>query len=211
MVFITEGDSASGSITKSRNVQTQAVFSLRGKPFNCFGHTKKIVYENEEFNLLQHALNIEDGLEGLRYNKIIIATDADVDGMHIRLLLLTYFLQFFPDLVKMGHVYILETPLFRVRNKKKTFYCYDDEERNKAVEEIGKNPEITRFKGLGEISPSEFKNFIGDDIRLEPIILNRKSKINDLLSFYMGKNTQQRQEFIIEKLRVEKDLIEFTE
>ena len=196
MVFITEGDSASGSITKSRNVQTQAVFSLRGKPFNCFGHTKKIVYENEEFNLLQHALNIEDGLEGLRYNKIIIATDADVDGMHIRLLLLTYFLQFFPDLVKMGHVYILETPLFRVRNKKKTFYCYDDEERNKAVEEIGKNPEITRFKGLGEISPSEFKNFIGDDIRLEPIILNRKSKINELLSFYMGKNTQQRHEFI---------------
>ena len=192
-------------------MKTQAVFSLRGKPFNCFGHTKKIVYENEEFNLLQHALNIEDGLEGLRYNKIIIATDADVDGMHIRLLLLTYFLQFFPDLVKMGHVYILETPLFRVRNKKKTFYCYDDEERNKAVEEIGKNPEITRFKGLGEISPSEFKNFIGDDIRLEPIILNRKSKINELLSFYMGKNTQQRQEFIIDKLRVEKDLIEFKE
>ena len=168
-------------------------------------------YENEEFNLLQHALNIEDGLEGLRYNKIIIATDADVDGMHIRLLLLTYFLQFFPDLVKMGHVYILETPLFRVRNKKKTFYCYDDDERNKAVEELGKNPEITRFKGLGEISPSEFKNFIGDDIRLEPIILNRKSKINDLLSFYMGKNTQERQEFIIDKLRVEKDLIDIEE
>ena len=211
MIFITEGDSASGSITKSRDVQTQAVFSLRGKPFNCFGHTKKIVYENEEFNLLQHALNIEDGLEGLRYNKIIIATDADVDGMHIRLLLLTYFLQFFPDLVKMGHVYILETPLFRVRNKKKTFYCYDDEERNKAVEELGKNPEITRFKGLGEISPSEFKNFIGDDIRLEPIILNRKSKISDLLSFYMGKNTQERQEFIIDKLRVEKDLIDIEE
>ena len=211
MIFITEGDSASGSITKSRDVQTQAVFSLRGKPFNCFGHTKKIVYENEEFNLLQHALNIEDGLEGLRYNKIIIATDADVDGMHIRLLLLTYFLQFFPDLVKMGHVYILETPLFRVRNKKKTFYCYDDEERNKAVAELGKNPEITRFKGLGEISPSEFKNFIGDEIRLEPIILNRKSKINDLLSFYMGKNTQERQEFIIDKLRVEKDLIDIEE
>ena len=211
MIFITEGDSASGSITKSRDVQTQAVFSLRGKPFNCFGHTKKIVYENEEFNLLQHALNIEDGLDGLRYNKIIIATDADVDGMHIRLLLLTYFLQFFPDLVKMGHVYILETPLFRVRNKKKTFYCYDDDERNKAVEELGKNPEITRFKGLGEISPSEFKNFIGDDIRLEPIILNRKSKINDLLSFYMGKNTQERQEFIIDKLRVEKDLIDIEE
>ena len=211
MIFITEGDSASGSITKSRDVQTQAVFSLRGKPFNCFGHTKKIVYENEEFNLLQHALNIEDGLDGLRYNKIIIATDADVDGMHIRLLLLTYFLQFFPDLVKMGHVYILETPLFRVRNKKKTFYCYDDEERNKAIEKIGKNAEITRFKGLGEISPSEFKNFIGDEIRLEPIILNRKSKINDLLSFYMGKNTQERQEFIIDKLRVEKDLIDIEE
>ena len=170
MIFITEGDSASGSITKSRDVQTQAVFSLRGKPFNCFGHTKIIVYEKEEFNLLQHALNIEDGLEGLRYKKIVIATDADVDGMHIRLLLLTYFLQFFPDLVKMGHVYILETPLFRVRNKKKTIYCYDDKERNAAVEEVGKNPEITRFKGLGEISPSEFKNFIGDQIRLEPII-----------------------------------------
>ena len=208
MIFITEGDSASGSITKSRDVQTQAVFSLRGKPFNCFGHTKKIVYENEEFNLLQHALNIEDGLEGLRYKKIVIATDADVDGMHIRLLLLTYFLQFFPDLVKMGHVYILETPLFRVRNKKKTLYCYDDEERNAAVEEVGKNPEITRFKGLGEISPSEFKNFIGDQIRLEPIILNKKSKIQDLLAFYMGKNTPDRQEFIIDKLRVEKDLIE---
>ena len=208
MIFITEGDSASGSITKSRDVQTQAVFSLRGKPFNCFGHTKKIVYENEEFNLLQHALNIEDGLEGLRYKKIVIATDADVDGMHIRLLLLTYFLQFFPDLVKMGHVYILETPLFRVRNKKKTLYCYDDEERNAAVEEVGKNPEITRFKGLGEISPSEFKNFIGDQIRLEPIILNKKSKIQDLLTFYMGKNTPDRQEFIIDKLRVEKDLIE---
>ena len=208
MIFITEGDSASGSITKSRDVQTQAVFSLRGKPFNCFGHTKKIVYENEEFNLLQHALNIEDGIEGLRYKKIVIATDADVDGMHIRLLLLTYFLQFFPDLVKMGHVYILETPLFRVRNKKKTIYCYDDEERNAAIEEVGKNPEITRFKGLGEISPSEFKNFIGDQIRLEPIILNKKSKIQDLLTFYMGKNTPDRQEFIIDKLRVEKDLIE---
>ena len=208
MIFITEGDSASGSITKSRDVQTQAVFSLRGKPFNCFGHTKKIVYENEEFNLLQHALNIEDGLEGLRYKKIVIATDADVDGMHIRLLLLTYFLQFFPDLVKMGHIYILETPLFRVRNKKKTIYCYDDKERNAAVEEVGKNPEITRFKGLGEISPSEFKNFIGDQIRLEPIILNKKSKIQDLLTFYMGKNTPDRQEFIIDKLRVEKDLIE---
>ena len=211
MVFITEGDSASGSITKSRDVQTQAVFSLRGKPFNCFGHTKKIVYENEEFNLLQHALNIEDGLDGLRYNKIIIATDADVDGMHIRLLLLTYFLQFFPDLVKMGHVFILETPLFRVRNKKKTIYCFDDNERNSAVEEIGKNSEITRFKGLGEISPSEFKNFIDDNIRLEPVILNKKSKINDLLKFYMGKNTPERQGFIIDKLRVEKDLIEIKE
>ena len=211
VIFITEGDSASGSITKSRDVQSQAVFSLRGKPFNCFGHSKKIVYENEEFNLLQHALNIEDGLEGLRYKKIIIATDADVDGMHIRLLLLTYFLQFFPDLVKMGHVYILETPLFRVRNKKKTIYCFDDEERNAAVEEIGKKAEITRFKGLGEISPSEFKNFIGEDIRLEPIILNKKSKINDLLTFYMGKNTPKRQEFIIDKLRVEKDLIDISE
>ena len=211
VIFITEGDSASGSITKSRDVQYQAVFSLRGKPFNCYGHTKKIVYENEEFNLLQHALNIEDGLEGLRYKKIIIATDADVDGMHIRLLLLTYFLQFFPDLVKMGHVYILETPLFRVRNKKKTIYCFDDKERNSAVEEIGKKAEITRFKGLGEISPSEFKNFIGDDIRLEPIILNKKSKINDLLTFYMGKNTPKRQEFIIDKLRVEKDLIDISE
>ena len=211
VIFITEGDSASGSITKSRDVQSQAVFSLRGKPFNCYGHTKKIVYENEEFNLLQHALNIEDGLEGLRYKKIIIATDADVDGMHIRLLLLTYFLQFFPDLVKMGHVYILETPLFRVRNKKKTIYCFDDKERNSAVEEIGKKAEITRFKGLGEISPSEFKNFIGDDIRLEPIILNKKSKINDLLTFYMGKNTPKRQEFIIDKLRVEKDLIDISE
>ena len=211
MIFITEGDSASGSITKSRDVQTQAVFSLRGKPFNCFGHTKKIVYENEEFNLLQHALNIEDGLDGLRYNKIIIATDADVDGMHIRLLLLTYFLQFFPDLVKMGHVFILETPLFRVRNKKKTIYCFDENERNSAIEEIGKNPEITRFKGLGEISPSEFKNFIDDNIRLEPVILNKKSKINDLLKFYMGKNTPERQGFIIDKLRVEKDLIEIKE
>ena len=211
VIFITEGDSASGSITKSRDVQSQAVFSLRGKPFNCFGHSKKIVYENEEFNLLQHALNIEDGLEGLRYKKIIIATDAEVDGMHIRLLLLTYFLQFFPDLVKMGHVYILETPLFRVRNKKKTIYCFDDEERNSAVEEIGKKAEITRFKGLGEISPSEFKNFIGEDIRLEPIILNKKSKINDLLTFYMGKNTPKRQEFIIDKLRVEKDLIDISE
>ena len=211
VIFITEGDSASGSITKSRDVKTQAVFSLRGKPFNCFGYTKKIVYENEEFNLLQHALNIEDGLEGLRYNKVIISTDADVDGMHIRLLLLTYFLQFFPDLVRKGHVFVLETPLFRVRNKKKTIYCFNDDERNDAIEEIGKNPEITRFKGLGEISPNEFKNFINENIRLEPVILNENSKIKDLLSFYMGKNTQQRQEFIIEKLRVEKDLFEVKE
>jgi len=211
VIFITEGDSASGSITKSRDVKTQAVFSLRGKPFNCFGYTKKIVYENEEFNLLQHALNIEDGLEGLRYNKVIISTDADVDGMHIRLLLLTYFLQFFPDLVRKGHVFVLETPLFRVRNKKKTIYCFNDDERNDAIEEIGKNPEITRFKGLGEIYPNEFKNFINENIRLEPVILNENSKIKDLLSFYMGKNTQQRQEFIIEKLRVEKDLFEVKE
>ena len=210
-LFITEGDSASGSITKTRDINTQAVFSLRGKPLNSYGLSKKIVYEHEEFNLLQAALNIEQGIDDLRYNKIVIATDADVDGMHIRLLLLTFFLQFYPELVKEGHIYILETPLFRVRNKKKTFYCYDDEERNKAIEKIGKNAEITRFKGLGEISPSEFKNFIGDEIRLEPIILNRKSKINDLLSFYMGKNTQERQEFIIDKLRVEKDLIDIEE
>ncbi|MCR9249970.1 MAG: type IIA DNA topoisomerase subunit B [bacterium] len=208
MIFITEGDSASGSITKSRNVQTQAVFSLRGKPFNCFGHTKKVVYENEEFNLLQHALNIEDGLDGLRYRKIIIATDADVDGMHIRLLLLTYFLQFFPDLVKNGHIYILETPLFRVRNKKKTIYCYTEAEKQAAMAELGAKPEITRFKGLGEISPDEFGKFIGEDIKLEPIILNKETKINDLLKFYMGKNTPDRQQFIIEKLRVEKDLVE---
>ncbi len=208
MIFITEGDSASGSITKSRNVQTQAVFSLRGKPFNCFGHTKKVVYENEEFNLLQHALNIEDGLDGLRYRKIIIATDADVDGMHIRLLLLTYFLQFFPDLVKNGHVYILETPLFRVRNKKETIYCYSELEKQEAVNKLGNKPEITRFKGLGEISPDEFSGFIGEDIRLEPIILNKETKIADLLKFYMGKNTPDRQQFIIDKLRVEKDLVQ---
>lgn len=208
MLFITEGDSASGSITKSRNVQTQAVFSLRGKPFNCFGHTKKVVYENEEFNLLQHALNIEDGLDGLRYNQIIIATDADVDGMHIRLLLLTYFLQFFPELVKAGHVFILETPLFRVRNKKETIYCYSEEEKQTAINQLGAKPEITRFKGLGEISPNEFGNFIGDDIRLEPVILREDTKITDLLKFYMGKNTPDRQTFIIDKLRVEKDLVE---
>ena len=208
MIFITEGDSASGSITKSSDVQTQAVFSLRGKPFNCFGHTKKVVYENEEFNLLQHALNIEDGLEGLRYRKIIIATDADVDGMHIRLLLLTYFLQFFPELVRNGHVYILETPLFRVRNKKETIYCYRDVEKINAIEKLGTKPEITRFKGLGEISPDEFSGFIGEDIRLEPVILKKETKIKDLLGFYMGKNTPDRQQFIIQKLRVEKDLVE---
>jgi len=207
-LFITEGDSASGSITKSRNVQTQAVFSLRGKPLNCFGHTKKVVYENEEFNLLQHALNIEDGLEGLRYDKIVIATDADVDGMHIRLLLLTYFLQFFPDLVRRGHVYILETPLFRVRNKKETIYCYSDEERQRAIAKLGNKPEITRFKGLGEISPDEFKGFIGPDMRLEPIILKKDTSIKELLTFYMGKNTPDRQTFIIDNLKVEKDLAE---
>ena len=207
-LFITEGDSASGSITKSREVKTQAVFSLRGKPFNCFGHTKKVVYENEEFNLLQHALNIEDGIEGLRYNQIVIATDADVDGMHIRLLLLTYFLQFFPELVRGGHVFILETPLFRVRNKKETIYCYSDAERLEAIEKLSPKPEITRFKGLGEISPNEFGNFIGEDIRLEPVILNKDTKIKDLLGFYMGKNTPDRQNFIIDKLRVEKDMVE---
>lgn len=207
-LFITEGDSASGSITKSRNVQNQAVFSLRGKPFNCYGYTKKVVYENEEFNLLQHALNIEDGLEFLRYRKIVIATDADVDGMHIRLLLLTYFLQFFPELVRGGHLYILETPLFRVRNKKETIYCYSDEERKKAITKLGSKPEITRFKGLGEISPDEFGNFIGDDIKLEPVILKEDTKIADLLKFYMGKNTPDRQEFIIANLKVEKDILE---
>jgi len=205
MIFITEGDSASGSITKSRDVQTQAVFSLRGKPLNCFNLTKKVVYENEEFNLLQHALNIEDGIEGLRYRKIVIATDADVDGMHIRLLLLTFFLQFFPDLIKQGHVYILDTPLFRVRNKKETIYCYSDEERRKAIEKIGAKAEITRFKGLGEISPDEFGNFIGDDIRLDPIILNKETTIKQLLTFYMGKNTPDRQDFIVNNLKIEKD------
>ena len=208
MIFITEGDSASGSITKSRDVQTQAVFSLRGKPLNCFSLTKKVVYENEEFNLLQHALNIEDGMEGLRYRKIVIATDADVDGMHIRLLMLTFFLQFFPDLVRNGHVYILETPLFRVRNKKETIYCYSEEEKQKAVAKLGSKPEITRFKGLGEISPDEFGGFIGDDIRLEPIILKKETPIKQLLQFYMGKNTPDRQQFIIENLKVEKDEVE---
>ena len=206
MLFITEGDSASGSITKSRDVQTQAVFSLRGKPLNCYGMTKKVVYENEEFNLLQHALNIEDGIESLRYRKIVIATDADVDGMHIRLLIMTYFLQFFPDLVKNGHLFILDTPLFRVRNKKETIYCYTDEERQRAIHKLGSKPEITRFKGLGEISPEEFGTFIGEDIRLEPIILNKETKIADLLSFYMGKNTPDRQTFIIDNLKIEKDL-----
>ena len=205
-LFITEGDSASGSITKSRNVETQAVFSLRGKPLNCFGLTKKVVYENEEFNLLQHALNIEEGLEGLRYNKIVIATDADVDGMHIRLLAMTFFLQFFPDLVRNGHLYVLETPLFRVRDKRKTFYCYSDEERQRAIRELGGKPEITRFKGLGEISPDEFGKFIGEDIRLEPIILKQDTSIPKLLNYYMGKNTPERQEFIIGNLKIEKDL-----
>ena len=204
-IFITEGDSASGSITKSRDVNTQAVFSLKGKPLNSYGLTKKVVYENEEFNLIQAALDIEDGLETLRYNNVIIATDADVDGMHIRLLLLTFFLQFFPDLIKNGHVYILQTPLFRVRNKKETRYCYSDEERQKAMDELGKNPEITRFKGLGEISPNEFKHFIGEDIRLEPVMINKESTVADLLSFYMGKNTPDRQKFIIENLKVLED------
>lgn len=207
MLFITEGDSASGSITKSRDVQTQAVFSLRGKPLNCFGMTKKVVYENEEFNLLQHALNIEDGIENLRYRKIVIATDADVDGMHIRLLIMTYFLQFFPDLVKNGHLFILDTPLFRVRNKKETIYCYTDEERQRAIHKLGKTAEITRFKGLGEISPGEFGKFIGEEIRLDPIILKKETKIADLLSFYMGKNTPDRQVFIIDNLKIEKDIV----
>jgi topoisomerase IV subunit B len=205
-IFITEGDSASGSITKSRNVETQAVFSLRGKPLNCYGLTKKIVYENEEFNLLQAALNIEDGIENLRYNNVVIATDADVDGMHIRLLLLTFFLQFFTDLVRKGHVYILQTPLFRVRNKKETRYCYTDDERKKAVSQLGPNPEITRFKGLGEISPDEFKHFIGKDMRLEPVRMKKNDSINGFLEFFMGKNTPERQDFIIENLRIEEDI-----
>lgn len=207
-LFITEGDSASGSITKARDVDTQAVFSLRGKPLNCFGLTKKIVYENEEFNLLQHALNIEDGLEGLRYNRIILATDADVDGMHIRLLMMTFFLQFFPDLVKKGHLYILETPLFRVRNKQETLYCYSEQEKQEAMKRLGKNPEITRFKGLGEISPNEFGQFIGSEIKLQPVLLEMGDHIQQLLEYYMGKNTQQRQEFIIDNLRVDLDKIE---
>ncbi len=207
-LFITEGDSASGSITKSRDVNTQAVFSLKGKPLNSFGLTKKVVYENEEFNLLQAALNIEEGLDDLRYNNVVIATDADVDGMHIRLLLITFFLQFFPELVKEGHLYILQTPLFRVRNKKETRYCYSNEEKNDAIGALGPKPEITRFKGLGEISPDEFKYFIGQDIRLEPVMISKDYRSEDLLTFYMGKNTPKRQEFIIENLRVEKNLEE---
>lgn len=207
-LFITEGDSASGSITKSRDPNTQAVFSLRGKPLNAYGLTRKVVYENEEFNLLQAALNIEDGLDGLRYNRIVIATDADVDGMHIRLLLLTFLLQFFPDLVKNGHVYILQTPLFRVRNKKETIYCYSEEERREAISKLGKNPEITRFKGLGEISPDEFKNFIGPDMRLDPVTIKKDDHLAQMLEFYMGKNTPDRQDFIIKRLRVEKDVVD---
>ena len=207
-IFITEGDSASGSITKSRDVETQAVFSLRGKPLNSFGLTKKIVYENEEFNLLQAALNIEDGIENLRYNNVVVATDADVDGMHIRLLLLTFFLQFFPDLVRKGHVYILQTPLFRVRNKKETRYCYTPEEKVRAVSALGPNPEITRFKGLGEISPDEFRHFIGKDMRLEPVRMKKNDAVNGYLEFYMGKNTPDRQDFIIDNLRIEEDLVE---
>jgi topoisomerase-4 subunit B len=207
-IFITEGDSASGSITKARDVECQAVFSLRGKPLNCFGLTKKVVYENEEFNLLQHALNIEDGIEGLRYNKIVFATDADVDGMHIRLLLMTFFLQFFPDLVKNGHVYILETPLFRVRNKQETHYCYDEAEKQAAVRKLGGKPEITRFKGLGEISPDEFARFIGADMRVQPVMVMPETHIQHILEYYMGKNTQERQEFIINNLKIELDLVE---
>ncbi|WP_106830257.1 DNA topoisomerase IV subunit B [Parabacteroides pacaensis] len=205
-IFITEGDSASGSITKSRDPNLQAVFSLRGKPLNSYGLTKKVVYENEEFNLLQAALNIEDGLEGLRYNKIIIATDADVDGMHIRLLLITFFLQFFPDLIKRNHVYILQTPLFRVRNKQKTYYCYSEEERLKAIKELGPKAEITRFKGLGEISPDEFKNFIGKDIRLDQVSMKKEDLVKEMLEFYMGKNTMERQNFIIDNLIIEEDV-----
>ena len=207
-MFITEGDSASGSITKSRDVNTQAVFSLRGKPLNCYGMSKKIVYENEEFNLLQSALNIEESIENLRYNNIVIATDADVDGMHIRLLLITFFLQFFPELIKEGHLYILQTPLFRVRDKKETIYCYSEEERNNALNKLKGKPEITRFKGLGEISPDEFKYFIGENIKLDPVMLDKETTIEKLLDFYMGKNTMSRQEFIIKNLKVELDLID---
>jgi topoisomerase-4 subunit B len=204
-IFITEGDSASGSITKSRDVNTQAVFSLKGKPLNTYGLTKKVVYENEEFNLLQAALNIEDGLENLRYNQVIIATDADVDGMHIRLLLITFILQFFPELIRKGHVFILQTPLFRVRNKRKTYYCYSEEEKQSAVKKLKGKPEITRFKGLGEISPEEFKHFIGKDIRLDPVLMKKHESVSQMLEFYMGKNTPERQDFIIDNLYVEKD------
>jgi topoisomerase-4 subunit B len=207
-IFITEGDSASGSITKSRNVNTQAVFSLRGKPLNTFGMSKKIVYENEEFNLLQSALNIEDSIEDLRYNNIVIATDADVDGMHIRLLIITFFLQFFPELIKRGHLYILQTPLFRVRNKKETIYCYSENEKIDAIEKLKSNPEITRFKGLGEISPDEFGHFIGDNIKLDPVMLDEDKSTEELLSFYMGKNTPDRQSFIIDNLKVELDVLD---
>jgi topoisomerase-4 subunit B len=209
-LFITEGDSASGSITKSRNVNTQAVFSLKGKPLNCYGLSKKIVYENEEFNLLQAALNIEDGIENLRYNNIVIATDADVDGMHIRLLLITFFLQFFPEVIKEGHLYILDTPLFRVRDKKDTYYCYSEKERKNALKKLRGKPEVTRFKGLGEISPDEFIHFIGKDIRLDPVMMNKETSIEKLLQFYMGKNTPERQKFIINNLKVELDLIDET-
>jgi topoisomerase IV subunit B len=204
-IFVTEGDSASGSITKARNVETQAVFSLKGKPLNCFGMKKKIVYENEELNLMQHALNIEEGIENLRYNNVIIATDADVDGMHIRLLLLTFYLQFFPDMVRNGHVKILETPLFRVRNKKETIYCYSIDEKKKAISKLGGKPEITRFKGLGEISPNEFEQFIGADIRLNPVIITDQVHIQKMLEYYMGSNSKSRQEFIIENLKIESD------
>jgi len=207
-IFITEGDSASGSITKARNVQSQAVFSLRGKPLNCYGMTKKVVYQNEELNLLQHALDIEDGIENLRYNRVVIATDADVDGMHIRLLLLTFFLQFFPDLVKMGHLYILDTPLFRVRDKAKTYYCYSEQEKQEAIQKLRGKAEITRFKGLGEISPNEFEDFISENIKLEPVILGEGTKIEDLLSYYMGKNTPERQVFIIDNLKIELDQLQ---
>ncbi|MCK9203793.1 MAG: type IIA DNA topoisomerase subunit B [Bacteroidales bacterium] len=207
-IFITEGDSASGSITKARDVNTQAVFSLKGKPLNSFGLSKRVVYENEEFNLLQSALNVEEGIEDLRYNYVVIATDADVDGMHIRLLLLTFFLQFYPDLVRNGHIYILQTPLFRVRNKQKTIYCYSEEEKKEAMRQLGTNPEITRFKGLGEISPDEFTHFISKDIRLDPVILTKESALGDVLTFYMGKNTPERQNFIIDNLRVEADILE---
>jgi topoisomerase-4 subunit B len=210
-IFITEGDSASGSLTKARDVDSQAVFSLRGKPLNCYGMTKKVVYQNEEFNLLQHALNIEDSLDDLRYNRVVIATDADVDGMHIRLLLLTFFLQFFPDLVRNGHLYILDTPLFRVRDKQQTFYCYSDQERQRAIKKLRGKPEITRFKGLGEISPNEFADFIGDGIRLDPVILPEDTNLDHVLTYYMGKNTPERQEFIIENLRVEVDIIDTPE